>query len=353
MNCTLNTGRNRETGKQRKGTDAMKITVIGAGTWGTALGRALASKGLDVCIWSRFPEEILHLSATRTHPNLPGSVIPETIAFTSDITSSVAGSAFVIMAVPSVFTRETIHDFAPYIDPKTIIVSAAKGIESKTLMTLTEVIEEEMSSSGKANSVVALSGPTHAEEVARDLPTLIVCACENLDAAKEVQQLFDGTCIRPYINPDAKGVQICGALKNVEALAVGIARGLGYGDNTCAAMITRGMEEIRRLGLAMGCREKTFFGLAGIGDLIVTATSQHSRNNRAGYLIGQGKNAEEAVREIGMVVEGMNALPAAITLCERFGMEMPLIEAVRSIVLDHAAPSDVVRDLMSRSLKME
>ena len=198
-----------------------------------------------------------------------------------------------------------------------------------------------------------MSGPTHAEEVARNLPTLIVCACENTDSAAKVQALFDGTCIRPYVNPDEKGVQICGALKNVEALAVGIARGLGYGDNTCAAMITRGMEEIRRLGLAMGCREKTFFGLAGIGDMIVTATSRQSRNNRAGFLIGQGKSVDEAVREIGMVVEGMNALPAAVTLCEKYEMDMPLINAVQMIVRENAKPSDVVKELMNRSLKME
>ena len=331
----------------------MKITVVGAGTWGTALGRALALNSLDVCIWSRFQNETDSLSAARKHPNLPGTVIPETIVFTSDIRQAAEEADFIIMVVPSVYIRETARDFAPYIGPKTILISAAKGIESSTLMTLTEVIGDELNQAGKTNTVVALSGPTHAEEVAKDLPTLIVCACEDLEAAKKVQMLFDGTCIRPYINPDAKGVQICGALKNVEALAVGIARGLGYGDNTCAAMITRGMEEIRRLGLAMGCREKTFFGLAGIGDLIVTATSQHSRNNRCGYLIGQGKSVEEAVREIGMVVEGMNALPAATALCDRFGMDMPLIHAVRSVVEDRAKPSDVVRELMNRSLKME
>ena len=331
----------------------MKITVAGAGTWGTALGRVLAMKGLDVCIWSRFREETEGLSENRIHPNLPGTVIPDTILFTSDIKTAASGADYLIMAVPSVYTRQTAKDFAPYVDEGTILISAAKGIESDTLMTLTEVIGDELKKEGKTNTAVALSGPTHAEEVARDLPTLIVCACEDLETAKKVQQLFDGTCIRPYVNPDSKGVQICGALKNVEALAVGIARGLGYGDNTCAAMITRGMEEIRRLGLAMGCREKTFFGLAGIGDLIVTATSRHSRNNRAGFLIGQGKTVEEAVREIGMVVEGMNALPAAVALCEKFGMDMPLISAVRAVVYEHAQPSDVVRELMNRSLKME
>ena len=296
----------------------MKITVAGAGTWGTALGRILALKNLDVCIWSRFQEELDLLKSTRKHPNLGDAVIPDSVSFTTEISTAATDADYLIMAVPSVYTRETIKDFAPYVDRKTILISAAKGIESTTLMTLSEVIGDEMNQAGKKNTVVALSGPTHAEEVARDLPTLIVCACEDTDAAVKVQQLFDGTCIRPYVNPDARGVQICGALKNVEALAVGIARGLGYGDNTCAAMITRGMEEIRRLGLAMGCREKTFFGLAGIGDLIVTATSQHSRNNRAGYLIGQGKTVEEAVSEIGMVVEGMNALPARLHCVKSF-----------------------------------
>ena len=331
----------------------MKITLAGAGTWGTALGRALALKHLDICIWSRFQEETDRLSSSRIHPNLPGAAIPESIEFTSDIAEAANDADYLIMVVPSIYIRETTRDFAPFINEKTILVSAAKGIESDTLLTMTEVIREELTEIKKTNQIVAISGPTHAEEVARELPTLIVCACEELEAARAVQELFDGTCIRPYVNPDVKGVQICGALKNVEALAVGIARGLGYGDNTCAAMITRGMEEIRRLGLAMGCREKTFFGLAGIGDLIVTATSLHSRNNRAGYLIGQGRTAEEAVSEIGMVVEGMNALPAAIKLCERFHMDMPLINAVKSVVVENARPSEVVRKLMNRSLKME
>jgi len=331
----------------------MKITVLGAGTWGTALGRALSMNHHEVCIWSRFPKETEELSGTRIHPHLPGSVIPDSICFTSDIQTAADHAEYLLMAVPSIYTRETSRDFAPYIRPGTILISAAKGIEKDTLMTLTEVIRDEIKKAGGSNPVVALSGPTHAEEVARDLPTLIVCASDDLEAARKVQLLFDGTCIRPYVNPDEKGVQICGALKNVEALAVGIARGLGYGDNTCAALITRGMEEIRRLGMAMNCREKTFFGLAGIGDLIVTATSNHSRNNRAGFLIGQGKTVEEAVAMVGMVVEGMNALPAAVALCEKFGMDMPIISSVNAIIHDKAAPTDVVRELMGRSLKME
>ena len=339
--------------KRRKETETVKVTIAGAGTWGTALGRLLALNGHEVWIWSPFREEAETLARTRRHIHLPDTTIPDSIVFTSDTQQAAENADHLFMVVPSVFVRKTAGAFAPYLNEETVITSAAKGIESGTLMTLTEVIDDELKAAGKKNITVALSGPTHAEEVARDLPTLIVCACEDLDAAAKVQQLFDGSCIRPYINPDIKGVQICGALKNVEALAVGIARGLGYGDNTCAAMITRGMEEIRRLGTAMGCREKTFFGLAGIGDLIVTATSQHSRNNRAGFLIGQGMPVEDAVREIGMVVEGMNALPAAVTLCEQFEMDMPLINAVRAVIDDHAKPSDVVKELMNRSLKME
>ena len=331
----------------------MKIGILGAGTWGTALGRALALKRHDVCIWSCFPEETEQLAATRKHPHLPGTVIPESVSFTNEPGMLSRQADYILAVVPSVYMRKTVREFVPFLEKGTILVSAAKGIESDTLMTLTEVIRDELGRGGKRNRVCALSGPTHAEEVAHDMPTLIVSASEDEDTAIAVQQLFEGTCIRPYVNRDEKGVQICGALKNVEALAVGIARGLGYGDNTCAAMMTRGMEEIRRLGLAMGCTEKTFFGLAGIGDLIVTATSQHSRNNRAGYLIGKGMAAEDAVKEIGMVVEGMNALPAAITLCERFGMEMPLINSVRDIVRDGVKPADVVMRLMNRSLKAE
>ena len=331
----------------------MKIGILGSGTWGTALGRVLAGNGHQVAVWSCFPQEAEALQTSRRHPNLPGVVLPDSVVFTTDMKITADDRDFLFVVVPSVYVRETVRKFIPFLSDRTILVSAAKGIESDTLMTLSEVITDELEKGGRNNPVTALSGPTHAEEVARDLPTLIVSACEDLKTAEKVQSLFDGTCIRPYSNPDIKGVQICGALKNVEALAVGIARGLGYGDNTCAAMITRGMEEIRRLGLSMGCREKTFFGLAGIGDLIVTATSAHSRNNKAGYLIGKGMSVEEAVREVGMVVEGMNALPAAVQLCERFQMDMPLIHAVKEIVMEHAEPSAVVKTLMNRRLKME
>jgi len=332
----------------------MKIAVLGSGTWGVALARVLSLNGADVTVWSKFPEEVRKLSETREAPNLPGVHIPEEIAFTADPAEAAADAEYILMVVPSIYVRDTAALFAKHARKDAVWINAAKGIESDTLMMLTEVIEDEVVRCGEKKPVtVAISGPTHAEEVARDLPTLIVAAGDDTGTAERVQKLFEGSCIRPYTNRDKRGVQICGALKNVEALAVGIARGLGYGDNTRAAMITRGMEEIRRLGLAMGCSERTFFGLAGIGDLIVTATSDHSRNNRAGTLIGQGRTPEEALKEVGMVVEGVNALPAAIRLCEKYGMEMPLIEAVQAVIQKGADPKEIVQDLMSRKLKQE
>ena len=331
----------------------MKIAVLGAGTWGIALSRVLSMNGHEVTVWSKFQAECTALRESRRAPNLPGVVIPDEIFFTSEPEEAVRGAAFILMVVPSVYIRDTARSFAPVVSGDPIWINASKGIERDSLMTLTEVIEEELKRAGGVHPrITAVSGPTHAEEVARDLPTLIVAAGPDPEA-REVQLLFEGTCIRPYTNTDIRGVQICGALKNVEALAVGIARGLGYGDNTRAAMITRGMEEIRRLGLAMGCAERTFFGLAGIGDLIVTATSDHSRNNRCGTLIGQGVPVEEAIRRIGMVVEGINALPAAVSLCRKYGMDMPLIDAVRRVVDEGADPGKIVQDLMGRSLKRE
>ena len=331
-----------------------KIAVLGSGTWGIALARVLSLNGHRITVWSKFPEEAKQLDIRREAPNLPGIQIPREIAFTTDPRKAAEGAEYLLMVVPSIFVRDTAGLFAGFLRDDPVWINAAKGIESSTLMTLTEVIEDEIvRRGGKKPRTVAISGPTHAEEVARDLPTLIVAAGEDPEITGKVQKLFEGSCIRPYTNEDKRGVQICGALKNVEALAVGIAKGLGYGDNTKAAMMTRGMEEIRRLGLAMGCNERTFFGLAGIGDLIVTATSNHSRNNRAGMLIGQGKTPEEALKEVGMVVEGVNALPAAIQLCEKYGMEMPLIRAVQQVIMDGADPKEIVQNLMGRKLKRE
>ena len=331
-----------------------KIAVLGSGTWGIALARVLSLNGHRITVWSKFPEEAKQLDIRREAPNLPGIQIPREIAFTTDPREAAEEAEYLLMVVPSIFVRDTAGLFAGFLRDDPVWINAAKGIESSTLMTLTEVIEDEIvRRGGKKPRTVAISGPTHAEEVARDLPTLIVAAGEDPEITGKVQKLFEGSCIRPYTNEDKRGVQICGALKNVEALAVGIAKGLGYGDNTKAAMMTRGMEEIRRLGLAMGCNERTFFGLAGIGDLIVTATSSHSRNNRAGMLIGQGKTPDEALKEVGMVVEGVNALPAAIRFCKKYEMEMPLIRAVQQVIMDGADPKEIVQDLMGRKLKRE
>ncbi len=329
----------------------IQIGILGAGTWGMALARILSRAGHSVTVWSALEREITEFSATRRHPNLPGMVIPEEIEFTGDIAQAVTGKALVLFAVPSPFVRSTARSAGPYLPQGQIIVDVAKGIEADTLLTMTGIIESELP--GKNPRLVALSGPTHAEEVARDLPTTIVSACADAEAARFVQEVFAGTCMRVYTNDDVIGVELCGAMKNIIALASGISTGLGFGDNTKAALITRGIVEISRLGSAMGCREQTFGGLAGIGDLIVTATSQHSRNNRCGMLLGQGVTPEKAVRQVGMVVEGINALPAAMKLMERYGVEMPIVEAVNAIVNAGASPMDTVRSLMGRDTKPE
>lgn len=323
-----------------------KIGVLGAGTWGMALARMLQLSGNEVTVWSALEREVEEFSATRRHPNLPGMEIPEEIRFTKDMEEVCRDKEILLFAVPSPFVRATARKAAKYVKDNQIIVDVAKGIEADTLFTMTQIIADELKN--PAVKLVALSGPTHAEEVAKDLPTTIVSACEDLAAAERVQQVFGNTCMRVYTNDDVLGVELCGAMKNIMALASGVALGLGYGDNTKAALITRGMAEITRLGIAMGCKPQTFAGLAGIGDLIVTATSVHSRNNRCGMLLGQGVPPQEAVKQVGMVVEGINALPAAMRLAQKYGVEMPLATAVNAVVNLGADPKDAVAKLMSR-----
>ena len=332
-----------------------KIGILGAGTWGMALARMLTNSGNDVLVWSAIEQEIDNLSATRVHPNLPGMVIPEALRFTKSLEEVCSGKDILLFAVPSVFVRSTAAKARPYIRDGQVIVDVAKGIEPETLFTMTEVLADELGKEDgpKGLRLVALSGPTHAEEVAQDLPTTIVSASPDQTAAELVRDVFTNTCMRVYTNADCKGVELCGAMKNVIALGVGISTGLGYGDNTRAALITRGIAEIARLGVAMGCNLQTFAGLAGIGDLIVTATSRHSRNNRAGFLIGQGRTPEQAVKEVGMVVEGINALPAAMELSERYQVEMPIAKTVNAIVREGMSPADAVRALMDRNPKDE
>lgn len=328
-----------------------KIGVLGAGTWGMALARMLCVSGHQVTVWSAVEREIDEFSVTRRHPNLPGMVIPQEIIFTKNMETACRDKDILLFAVPSVFVRATARAAAPYVTDGQVIVDVAKGIEPDTLFTMTQIIENEIQN--PRVPLVALSGPTHAEEVAQDLPTTIVSACQEERAAQLVQQVFTSGCMRVYTNGDVLGVELCGAMKNVIALAAGVATGLGYGDNAKAALITRGIAEISRLGMAMGCKEQTFGGLAGVGDLIVTATSPHSRNNRCGILMGQGLSPEDATKQVGMVVEGLNALPAAIKLKEKYGVQMPIVEAVDALVNGGASPADTVRMLMQRGQKPE
>ena len=318
-----------------------RIGVLGAGTWGTALARMLTNCGHEVTVWSAIPEEIDELLTMRRQKNLPDVIIPKDTVFTKEIKFVCKDKDILLFAVPSVFVRSTTKVAAPFIPNGQIIVDVAKGIESGTLYTMTQVIRDELQKINKNCSLVALSGPTHAEEVARDVPTMIVSACNDLEVAREVQDIFMNSCFRVYTNPDVVGVELCGAVKNIIALAVGIAAGLGCGDNTKAALITRGIAEITRLGKAMGCYEQTFSGLAGIGDLIVTATSVHSRNNRCGCLIGQGMDPAEAVKAVGMVVEGINAIPATLQLADNYKVSMPITRGVNDIISNGRNPREM------------
>ena len=316
-----------------------------------ALARMLCVSGHEVTVWSAIEREIDEFSETRRHPNLPGMVIPDELRFTKEIEEVCRNKEILLFAVPSPFVRSTARKAASYVKDGQIIVDVAKGVEADTLFTMTQIIADELKN--PEVKLVALSGPTHAEEVAKDLPTTIVSACEDLVVAKRVQEVFGNTCMRVYTNDDVLGVELCGAMKNIMALASGVALGLGYGDNTKAALITRGMAEITRLGTAMGCNPHTFYGLAGIGDLIVTATSVHSRNNRCGMLLGQGVAPQEAVKQVGMVVEGINALPAAMKLAEKYQVEMPLVMAVNAVVNEGADPKAAVAKLMARDQTTE
>lgn len=332
-----------------------RIGVLGAGTIGMSMAKMLKVAGHEVTVWSAIPEEIEECVKTKRHHNLPGMVIPEGITFTTDISEVCHDKDVIMAAIPSVFIRSTMKTARDYIKDGQLIADVGKGIEIGTHYTMSQIIEDELKKDNKHDNirVVALSGPTHAEEIALDMPTTIVSACEDLNAAREVQKIFMNSCMRVYTNADIIGVEICGALKNVIALACGIATGIGCGDNAKAALITRGIAEITRMGLRMGCMEQTFSGLAGIGDLIVTATSMHSRNNRCGMLIGEGKSVDEAVKEVGQVVEGLNALPAAVELAKQYDVDMPIVMTLDKVVKGELDPVTAVEMLMSRPAKDE
>ncbi len=327
------------------------VGVLGAGTWGVALARLLANKGYRVTLWSALHNEIEQLRKTGKHPNLPGCSIPSSIIYTTEIDDAVSAQDLIICVVPSIYVRQTIQKAAPFIRKRQLIVDAAKGIEPVTFLTLSEVIEQELES--KVPRVVALSGPTHAEEVARDQLTAIVAASSDEEAARTVQEILMTSYFRVYTNIDRKGVELCGALKNIIALAAGICDGLGQGDNAKAALITRGLAEVERLGIVMGAFEATFSGLTGMGDLIVTCTSKHSRNHRAGELIGRGIPIKDAIEKVGMVVEGIHALPAAIALSNQNSIELPIIATVDHIINHGADPRVAVETLMLREQRNE
>jgi len=326
------------------------IGVIGAGSWGTALSLLLHSNGHDVTIWSIIEEEVAMLCEQREHQSkLPGIKIPEAIKITTDLALTMADKDLLILAVPSPFTRSTAHTMKALAKDGQLIVNVAKGIEETTLMTLSDIIEAEIP---QAN-VAVLSGPSHAEEVGRGLPTTCVVGARTKATAEYIQSLFMSPVFRVYISPDILGIELGGALKNVIALAAGIADGLGCGDNTKAALITRGIAEIKRLGIAMGAQAETLTGLSGMGDLIVTCASIHSRNRMAGYLMGQGRSMQEAMDEVKMVVEGVYSAKAAYGLAQKYHIEMPIVQEVNEVLFDNKPPSEAMKDLMQRMKREE
>lgn len=327
-----------------------KVGIIGAGSWGTALAWLLGNNQNQVTLWSIMEEEITMLKEFHEQKDkLPGVILKDDAEFTTDMEEAIRGKDVLVLAVPSPFTRSTAARMAPYVEKGQRIVNVAKGIEEKSLMTLSEIIEEEI----PGVEVAVLSGPSHAEEVGKGIPTTIVVGSKDKETAEYLQNLFMSNVFRVYTSSDVFGIELGAALKNVVALAAGIADGLGYGDNTKAALITRGIAEIARLGISMGGRIETFYGLTGIGDLIVTCASMHSRNRRAGILIGQGASMEEAMKEVKMVVEGVYSAKAGYALSEKYHVSMPIVEQVNKVLFEGKPASDAVKELMLRDKKVE
>lgn len=328
----------------------MKVGIIGAGSWGIALANLLYNNGHEVSVWSALEAEIAMLNAEHEQKDkLPGVILPEDMVFTTDLKQAILDKQVLVLAVPSSFVRSTSKHMSEYITAGQIVVNVAKGIEETTLKTLSEIIEEEI----PAADVAVLSGPSHAEEVGKGMPTTIVVGAKTKETAQLLQNLFMSEVFRVYISSDMIGIELGAALKNVVALAAGIADGLGYGDNTKAALITRGMTEIARLGIIMGGQAETFAGLTGIGDLIVTCASIHSRNRRAGILIGKGYTLDETLKEVKMVVEGVYSAKAGLALGQKYQVEMPIIEQVNEVLFHNKSADDAVRDLMLRDKKTE
>ena len=327
-----------------------KVGVLGAGSWGTALAILLHDNGHDVTVWSIDPKEVEMLSEKREHVSkLPGVHISEEIMITNEMEEAIKGKDFLVLAVPSIFTRSTAAKMKPYVVDGQMIVDVAKGIEEDTLMTLSQQISQEIPQA----DVAVLSGPTHAEEVGRGIPTTVVVGAKNKETAEMLQDVFMNKVFRVYTSSDIVGIELGGALKNVIALAAGTVDGLGYGDNTKAALMTRGIAELTRLGEALGGKPETFSGLTGVGDLIVTCTSVHSRNRKAGYLMGKGMTADEAMKEVKMVVEGVYSAKAALGLARKCNVAVPIVEAVNRVLFENADPKEEVSNLLLRERKQE
>lgn len=327
-----------------------KVGVIGAGGWGTALSVLLAHNEHEVTLWSIVDAEVQMLNTYREQKEkLPGVRLPERVRVTGDLEASVKGMDLVVLAVPSVYIRSTAASCKPFVESGQILVNVAKGIEEATLMPMADVIEQEIPQA----DVAVMSGPTHAEEVGIGMPTTIVVGAKSRKTAAFIQNIFMNERFRVYISSDMLGIELGGSLKNVVALAAGIADGLGYGDNTKAALITRGLAEISRLGIVMGGKAETFGGLTGMGDLIVTCASVHSRNRRAGYLIGKGYTYEQAMAEVKMVVEGVYSARAAIALGKKYGVRLPIIEEVNAVLFEGRSAQEAVSNLMLRDKRVE
>lgn len=327
----------------------MKICILGSGTWGSAISNHLANKGYEVFCYSHREEEARRLNETHIQKNLPNVILSKSIIFSSNIEDCLKDSKVIVFGVPSSYIRKTSELIKPFYKGQ-LIIDLAKGIEENSLLTTSEIIEDVL---GINDEVVALTGPSHAEEVSLSLPTCIVAASKNKENAKEAQFIFHSDKFRVYTNEDRKGCELCGAFKNIIAIACGISDGLGYGDNAKAAIITRGVHELGKLGMAMGCSQTTFSGLAGIGDLIVTCTSKHSRNNQCGHYIGEGYSVSEAIEKVGMVVEGINSLKAATQLCQKHDLDMPIVFGVNEIVNNGKSAKEISLSLLQREKKDE
>ena len=327
-----------------------KVSVIGAGSWGSVLAVLLANNGHEVTLWTHDPHEIEMLSTKREQvEKLPGVKLPDNIMIEADLKTALTDEDVVVMAVPSPVVRMVAKQMSPFIKDGQIIVNVAKGIEDVTYKTLSDIIEEEIPNA----EVCVLSGPSHAEEVGRGIPTTVVVGAKNKETAEMLQDVFMNKVFRVYTSSDIVGIELGGALKNVIALAAGTVDGLGYGDNTKAALMTRGIAELTRLGEALGGKPETFSGLTGVGDLIVTCASVHSRNRKAGYLMGKGYTMEQAMAEVKMIVEGVYSAKAAKELAEKYDVEMPIITEINKVLFEGKSAAEAVIDLMVRDKKVE